>query len=193
MLPVTAHTGISAPREEIFDFVSDLAYRASWMDSMISDLRLEHPRSQGVGAGARFRLQAPRYKPWIETRIVEADRPRRILEALRGGRSNLTGGELVFELSRQGRSLTRVEMTIWTEPGTARERLMEKLGARRWLKRQSRASLERLRAIFEERPDEPLVRASVAAWEPQKAPRFGLGPGTQPRVHTGSGRRASSG
>ena len=193
MLPVTAHTAISAPREEIFALISDLAYRESWMGGMIAQLRLDHPRSQDVGAAARFRLQAPRYKLWVETQIVESDRPRRIVEATRGGRVNRTRGQIVWELTRQGKSVTRVEVTFWNEPGTIREAILEKLGARRWIRRRLKGSLERLRVIFEEHQDEPLVGATVAGWEPQKAPRFGLHLGSQPKVHTGSGERASSG
>lgn len=193
MVPVHVHTTIAAPREEVFDFIADLAYRPAWCDHFISDLRLAHPRSEGAGAAARYRLQAPRYKPWVETQIVEAVRPRRVAERTRGGRSNRSRGEVVFELSRQGRDLTRVELTIWSEAGTARERFLERLGARPWIRRQAKGALERLRAVFEERPDEPLARATVAGWEPQKAARFGLELAGQPPVHTGSGQRAPSG
>jgi carbon monoxide dehydrogenase subunit G len=193
MVPVRAHTTIAAPREDVFDFVNDLSYRGSWMDHCISGLRLADPKTAGVGAAARYRLGAPRYTPWLESSIVESDRPRRVLERLRGGRANLTEGELSFDLSRQGRGLTRVELTIWTQPGTARERLMEKLGARRWMRRQAKIALERLRTVFEETRDAPLARTAVAGWEPQKAPRFGLELAEQPGVHTGSGERASSG
>ena len=193
MVPIHVHATIAAPREEIFDFVADLATRSSWMDHCICDLRLLHPRSDGVGAAARYQLKAPRYKPWVQTQIVEAERPRRIVEHTRGGHSNRSEGEVVFGLSRQGRNLTRVELTIWSQPGTARERFLEKLGARRWIKRQAKVALQRLRAVFEERPDEPLARTGVAGWEPQKAPRFGLELADQPDVHTGSGQHAPSG
>ena len=193
MLPVSARVAISAPREQVFDFVADLAYREAWMDHCISDLRLTHPKSHGEGAAARYRLQAPFYRPWLESQIAEADRARRILEITRGGRNGRTHGEIAFEFSRQGRDMTRVELTIWSEPGTPRERFMERLGARPWLKRQARVALERLRAVFEERPDAPLVRATVAAWEPHKAARFGVGPSSQPKVGSGPEPRASSG
>jgi uncharacterized protein YndB with AHSA1/START domain len=193
MVPVTVHTSIAASREEIFDFIADLANRSAWMDHFISDLRLAHPRSAGVGAAARYRLDAPRMKIWVETQIAEAERPRRLVETIRGGHSNRTHGETVFDLSRQGRSLTRVEFTIWLEAGTPRERILETLGLRRWMKRQAKNALERLRVVFEERPDKPLARATVAAWEPQKAPRFGVELADQPDVHTGSGRHAPSG
>jgi uncharacterized protein YndB with AHSA1/START domain len=193
MLPVTVHTSISAPREEIFDFLTDLANRTAWWDHFTSSLRLAHPKSDGVGAAIRYQLDAPGNTQWVESQIVEADRPRRVVETTRGGRLSKTRGEVVYELSRAGRGLTRVEMTIWNEGGTPRERFKEKLGTRPWMRRQAKVALERLRTIFEEMPDAPLARATVAGWEPQKAARFGVGPGPQPRVHTGSGRRASSG
>jgi uncharacterized protein YndB with AHSA1/START domain len=192
MEPVSAHTAIAASREEVFDFVADLANRTAWMDHWQSEMRLAHPRASGQGAAARYRLRG-RSRQWAETRIVEADRPRRIVEATRGGRLNLTRGEIVFELSRQGRSLTRVEMTVWAEPGTIRERVSERFGARGRTRRQAKVALQRLRAVFEEQRDEPLARATVAGWEPHKAPRFGVELADQPDVHTGSGRRASSG
>jgi uncharacterized protein YndB with AHSA1/START domain len=193
MVPVTVRSSIAAPREEIFDFVADLASRTAWMDHFISGFRLLHPRSAGVGAAARYRLHAPMMRIWVQTQIVEAERPRRIVEQTRGGRLDRTQGGITFEFSRQGKGLTRVEMTIWMEPGTPRERVLEKLGTRRWLKRRAKGALERLRQVFEERPEGPLARASVAGWEPQKAPRFGVELADQPDVHTGSGRGASSG
>jgi uncharacterized membrane protein len=193
MVPVTTHTAIAAPREEIFDFVADLANRTAWMDHCMTDLRLAHPKSDGVGAAIRYRLHLPRNRQWVQSQIVESDRPRRLVESTHGGRLNRTRGEVLFEFSRHGQSLTRVEMTVWSEPGTPREVLLEKLGARRWTKHQSKVALERLRAVFEERPDDPLARTTVAGWEPQKAPRFGVELADQPDAHTGSGQRASSG
>jgi uncharacterized protein YndB with AHSA1/START domain len=175
MLPVRVHTFISAPREEVFDFLADIANRPAFTDHYMKDFRLESPRTHGVGAAARYRLEAPLYKQWVEAEIVEADRPRRIVEATRAGRLGRAQGEVVFELSPEGRGLTRVEMTVSSQPGTARERVQEKLGAHRWLRRRSKKALERLRAIFEERPAEPLPRATVAGWEPSRGPRFGAG------------------
>ena len=194
MVPLTVHVSIAAAREEIFDFVADLAYREAWWDHAGSDFRLEHPVASGVGAALRFRLGGGGgSKSFLETQIVEAERPRRIVEATRGGRLGRTRGEIVYDLSRQGRHLTRVELTIYSEPATAPERIRERLGGRRRLKRDAKLALERLRAVFEERPDAPLARTTVAGWEPQKAARFGAELADQPAVHTGSGQRASSG
>ena len=173
MLPVSVHAYISAPREEIFDLLADMTARESWTDHFARELRLESPRSSGVGAAVRYRLDAPCYRVWVESEIVEADRPRRIVEATRAGRGGKTGGEVVFELSRQSQGLTRVEMTVRSEPGTPREAFQERLGARPWLRRRAKTALDRLRQIFEEHSGEPLARSTVAAWEPRKAARFG--------------------
>jgi uncharacterized protein YndB with AHSA1/START domain len=173
VIPIRLHAYISAPRERVFDLLADMAARPSWTDHYLKDFRLESPRSEGVGAAARYRLDAPLDRRWGESEVIEADRPRRIVEATRSGRLGRTRGEVVYELSPQGRSLTRVELTLWTEGGTPRERVKEKLGARRWLRRQAKKSLDRLRTILEEHPDEPLERARVAGWEQAHGPRFG--------------------
>jgi uncharacterized protein YndB with AHSA1/START domain len=175
VIPIRLHTYISAPREQVFDLLADMAARPGWTDHYMKDFRLESPRSAGVGAAARYRLDAPLDRRWGESEVIEADRPRRVVEATRSGRLSGTRGEVVYELSPQGRSLTRVEMTAWTEGGTARERVKERLGARRWLRRQAKKSLDRLRTILEEHPDEPLERATVAGWEQARGPRFGTG------------------
>jgi polyketide cyclase/dehydrase/lipid transport protein len=176
MLPVELHVHISAPREEIYDVISDLGLRVAWCDNYQSQYRLAWPNSKGEGAGARYLLRAPSWRNWMETMVVEADRPRRIVERTHGGRAGRSKGGIVWELESLGSGLTRVELTIWSEAGTLRERFKEKLGFRRWLRRGAKGSLERLRMIFEEHPDRPLARATVAAFEPLKAPRFGMHP-----------------
>ena len=185
MLPVELHVHISAPREEIFDVISDLAVRVAWSDNYQSQHRLAYPKSTGGGAGARYVLRAPSWRQWVETSIVEADSPRRLVERTHGGRAGRTKGGILWELESQGRGLTRVDLTIWSEAGTLRERFKEKLGFRRWLKRGARASLERLRMIFEEHPDRPLARATVAGFEPLTAPRFGMHPRRPVSEHKG--------
>jgi hypothetical protein len=75
--------------------------------------------------------------------------------------------------------LTHVELTTYSEPATLIDRLKEAGGAR-WLRRQTRTALERLRMVFEEPPPGELKRATVAGYEPQKAPRFGAPTGADP-------------
>jgi uncharacterized protein YndB with AHSA1/START domain len=176
MIPVTAHAFISAPREELFDFIADFGARPAWCDHFMDDYRLAHPDARGEGAGARYLLDAPGYKHYVEVTIVTAERPRLIVEQMHGGRNGKTRGEIVWELTREAGGQARVEVSFASEPGTPREAFKERFGARRWTQRQLKTALERLRVIFEERPDGPLARASVAGYEPLRAPRFGASP-----------------
>jgi polyketide cyclase/dehydrase/lipid transport protein len=174
MIPVTVHAFISAPREELFDFLADFGVRPAWLDHFVDDYRLASPHSKGSGAGARFLLGAPGYRHYVESTIVEADRPLRMVEALHGGRNGRSRGEWTWELARQGSGLTRVESTLAWEPGTPREAFKEKFGSARWTRRQLKIALERLRVIFEEQPGRPLARATIAGLEPLRSPRFGV-------------------
>jgi hypothetical protein len=72
-----------------------------------------------------------------------------------------------------------VELTTYSEPATAVDRFRE-LGAAGRVRRQTRKALERLRAIFENPPQAELKRASIAGFEPVKAPRFGAAVGMDP-------------
>lgn len=176
MIAFTVESFVSAPREQIYDFVADLASRPAFCGAWQGDYRLSHPRSAGKGAAARYFVPAPRWHHYVETQIVDADRPRRIVEATRGGHGGRARGEIVWELSRQGQGLTRIELTLRCEPGTARERVLEHLGSHRWLRRHCKRALERLRVIFEEGAAVPLARATVAGYEPLKGARFGESP-----------------
>lgn len=170
---ITVNAYISAPREAIYDYVADLANRPAFMDGYAQDFRLAHPRSAGRGAAARYLLAAPLNHHWVETTVVEAERPRRIVERTHGGRNGKSKGGVSWEFARHGQGLTRVSMTTWNEPGMAREAVMEKLGTAGWTKRRAKQALERLRVIFEERKPGPDRRATVAGYEPMRAPRFG--------------------
>ena len=176
MIEISAHAYISAPREDLFDFVADLAARPAWCDHFMDDFRLANPQAVGEGAGARFLLAAPGYSHYVETTVSEAESPLRIAEELHGGRNGRSRGEMSWELSREGRGLTRVEVTFAWQPGTPREAFKEKLGSRGWTRRQLKTALERLRVIFEEEPDGPLARASIAGFEPLRSSRFGASP-----------------
>jgi uncharacterized protein YndB with AHSA1/START domain len=176
MLPVTAQASISASREELYDYIVDLALRPAWCDHYLKDYRLVSPRSRGVGAGARYLIDAPLSRLYMEVTIVEAESPRRIVERAHGGRNLRTRGGVTWELTRAGTGLTRVETTYWHDPGTPREAFKQRLGMQGWMKRQTKTALDRLRLIFEEGSPEPLARATVAGFEPLKAPRFGESP-----------------
>ena len=175
MLPVTAHVLISASREAVFDYVADLANRVAFADHYLKDFHLTRPRSSGVGAAARFRLDVPGARTWAESGVAESERPRRIVEEGRMGRLGRSTWWTVWDLSAADPGATRVELSVGTEPATRVDRLRESLGARRWHRRQARTTLARLRRVFEERPERPLARATIAGYDPAKGVRFGTG------------------
>lgn len=174
MRPIESRIVISAPREQVFEFISDMAGRVAWMDNFLSDFRLNRVNPVGVGAGAAFVIDSPLFPQRAEYQIVESEAPRRLVERGRIGRWGRTTGWTEWELSDSYGS-TELVVTIWSEPGIKWDGFKEGLGARPWLKRQVGKSLRRLRAIFEEQPDRPLKRAAVAGYEPLKSPRYGSG------------------
>jgi len=176
---VTVSTIISAPREDVFDFVCDLAGRPAYMDHFMRDYRLARVDPVGVGAAARFQLRAPFAKEYAELQVTEMDRPRRIVEEVRVGRRGRNRSLAVYDFSNEGHDVTRVELTTFSEPATFVDRLKE-LGAAGWVRRQTKKALERLRMIFEEPPRGELKRATIAGFEPAKAPRFGAHAGMDP-------------
>jgi uncharacterized protein YndB with AHSA1/START domain len=179
MRQVTVTTFISAPREDVFDFVCDLAGRPAYTDHYLQDYRLARVNAVGKGAAARFRLNAPFAKEYAELQIKEVDRPRRIVEELRVGRRGRNRSLAVYDFTPEGGGVTRVELTTYSEPATIIDRLKE-IGAAGWLRRQTKKSLERLRMIFEEPPEGPLKRATIAGYEAAKAARFGAPTGMDP-------------
>ena len=186
MRQVTVDVHISAPREQVFDFVADLGARPAYTDHYLFDYRLARLNPYGLGAAARFRLRAPRAKEWAELAIVECDRPRRIVEEIRYGRRGRNRSVAVYEFLAEAGGLTHVELTTFSEPATVVDRLRE-IGAAGWLRRQTKLSLERLRLVFEDPPSGELARATVAGWDPLKAARFGartgMDPAHAPRAH----------
>ena len=172
MRPVEARIVISAPREDLFDFIADVGARPAWHDHYLKDFRLTRVKPVGVGAGAAFLIDAPLFPQRAEFQIVDAQRPRLIVERGRIGRFGRTTGWVEWELSSEY-GATEVTMTAWSEPGIRWDGFKESLGARGWLKRRQRGALRRLRMVFEERPDRPLARATIAGYEPLKAARFG--------------------
>ena len=179
MRQTTVDAYISAPREKVFDFVADLAGRPAYTDHYLEDYRLARVNPYGMGAAARFRLDAPFSRQFGELEIVEFDRPRRIVEEARLGRLGRSRSVAVYEFIAEAGGNTRVELTTYSEPANAVEALKQ-LGAAGWMRRQTKIALERLRMIFEETPERPLARATIAGYEPVKAARFGVHTGADP-------------
>ena len=172
MRQVTVDTVISAPREQIYDFVADLSRRPAYCDHYLKDYRLARANPVGKGAAARFLLDAPVFSERGEIAIMEAERPRRIVEEGRLGRLGRSRLLAVYEFVPEAGGITRVELTTYSEPKTASDRFKQRR-AHRWMRRQTKTALERLRRIFEEPPAGELLRVEVAGYEGGKAPRFG--------------------
>ena len=149
MLPVSIRTSIDAPRERAFAFVSDLANRPAFTDHFVEQFHLERIPSAGVGAAARFRVKPPGARMWMETVIAELDPPYRVQETGSGGRSDRIPVFTAWELLAGAGTGTEVSLTFWTEPSHPVDRLKERLGARRWYRRQWSRALSRLKQSLE--------------------------------------------
>src|SRR3954449_1261342 len=89
MREVSVSAVISAPREEVFDFVADLAARPSFTDHFMEDYRLARVQPVGLGAAARFKLDPPLANAYAELTITRADR----LQPAPAARQRLRGAD----------------------------------------------------------------------------------------------------
>jgi uncharacterized protein YndB with AHSA1/START domain len=161
--PFTVSTTIAKPREEVFEYLADIANHAEFSDHYLVDWRLLREDPYGAGAGARFRVKAPLNRfGWADATLAEVTPPYRIVEKGRTGKFNRIRTLGTYTLSPGASGTTRVEFTLETEPAMLSDRLMEALGGRVWIRRQSAKALRRLRTILEENRDRGR-RPSVAA------------------------------
>jgi uncharacterized protein YndB with AHSA1/START domain len=149
--PFTVTATVARPREEVFEYLADIANHAEFTDHFLKDFRLTREQSYGRGAGARYRVNMPLNRfPWADTTIVEFDPPYRLVEQGRAGKYNRIKVSTEYRLLEGAGDTTRVELTSETEPALVTDRLLEKLGARGWLRRQNRRALRRLQSILED-------------------------------------------
>jgi uncharacterized protein YndB with AHSA1/START domain len=149
MRPVFASTPIDAPRERVFDLLSDLSLRPAFTDHFQLDYRLERIEPVGVGASARFRLSGSA-RSWMDSAIDEAERPHLIRERGRGGRANRIAAFTVWELVESpGPGGCEVSVTFWTEPSALFDKLHEPFPSPRRLRRDWVRALRRLRDLVE--------------------------------------------
>jgi uncharacterized protein YndB with AHSA1/START domain len=152
--PVSVSTVISAPREEVFDYLADIANHSEFTDHYLVDWHLTRIDSVGRGAGARFRVKAPGNRfSWAEVSFVEVDRPHRIVEVGRTGKNNRIRTLGTYELAQGASGTTRVSFTLQTIPATLSDRLIEGFGARGWTRRKGERAMRRLRSIIERDED----------------------------------------
>ncbi len=141
---------VDRPVEDVFAYLVDIASHAEFTDHFLVDWHLTRTDSVGVGAGARYRVKAPLQRfAWVGVTIVEAEVPRRIVEAGSGGKFNRIKVEIVYTLTPTDGERTEVGLSAKTEPATISDRLMELASGRPWLRRQNTRALKRLRSILE--------------------------------------------
>jgi uncharacterized protein YndB with AHSA1/START domain len=161
MGPISAEIEIDVSRERAFALLADLSARPSFTDHFLSGFHLTRIDPAGVGAGARFKVEAPLRRVWMDTCIVSLEEPFRIVEEGEGGRSNRIPVHTVWELKEAPGGLTAVRVSHWTEPSPG-DRALELLSAGSiWQGRGWREALRRLRDELES--DQALPRRIAVA------------------------------
>lgn len=149
MGPVMAEITIDAPRERVYAMISDLAMRPAFCDHFLEEFRLQRIQSRGVGAAARFRVDAPRFPFWMESVVAELDPPHMVIERGRGGRIDRIPIGTAWELVESAGRMCDVTVTFWTEPEHAADKLTDRVAATGWFERQWKQALTRLRDLAE--------------------------------------------
>jgi uncharacterized protein YndB with AHSA1/START domain len=161
--PFTVSTTIAKPREQIYEYLADIANHAEFTDHYLVDWHLTRIESYGPGAGARFRVKAPLNRfAWADTTFAEMQPPFRIVERGRGGKYNRIRMVGSYTLSPGPGGTTKVEFTYETVPSQLSDKLMETFGGRSWTRRKAAKAMRRLRAILEDGRERG-KRASVEA------------------------------
>jgi uncharacterized protein YndB with AHSA1/START domain len=171
MREVKVETVIKASCEEVFDVLEDLSQRPAFSDHYMKDFRLSRANPRGEGATARFLLDRRIFPDRAEIRIAECERPHRIVETGCVGRLGRSTISAQYELQPDSDGC-RLQLTTSSEPKTSVDRLRQR-GAHRWVRRNTKKALDRLRDLLEDPPAGPTQRVTVAGYEPHTAPRFG--------------------
>ena len=150
----TVSTTIAKPREEVFEYLADIANHAEFSDHYLVDWRLLRENSYGTGAGARFRAKAPFSRfSWADVTLTEVSPPYRIVERGRGGKYNRIRMVGTYTLSPGASGTTVVEHTFETLPPLLSDKLMESFGGGVWTRHGIAKAMRRLRTILEEGRD----------------------------------------
>ena len=167
MDPLTASVVVDRPREEVYEYLADVANHWEFTDHYVREFHLTREDTYGVGAGARFRVPTPFNRfAWAELTITDVEAPRRIVQKGRGGKYNRIRIVSIYTLEPAGGHGTRVTLTTESEPRLPSDRLIEAF-ARGRIRRGQRKALKRLRSILEE-DRERGRRGTIAAGGPRK-------------------------
>jgi uncharacterized protein YndB with AHSA1/START domain len=161
--PVHVNVTIDRPREEVFEYLSDIANHPEFSDHYLKHWRLTRVDSVGRGAGARFKIDAPLQRfSWSDMTFSVVEPPNRIVGVGRGGKFNRIKTTAIWTLDVSPGGGTDVDYMIESEPVLPTDRIVEALsGQRGWFKRKLRKSMRRLQGILEEDEDRG-TRATIA-------------------------------
>jgi len=159
MRPVSAEVLIDAPRERVFDLITDLSVRPKYTDHFLTEYRLTRIDPKGIGAAARFRLG--NRGAWLDTQIRVAERPHLIREEGLGGPQNRLPIRSVWELAAGASpDSCEVTFTFWTEPTNIFDRIRNPLGRAGKLRRDWKRALRRLKDVAESGDAAPAVQVA---------------------------------
>jgi uncharacterized protein YndB with AHSA1/START domain len=150
MRPIAVSRTVDAPRQRVFDYLSDIANHAEFSDHFLRDFRLGRIDSTGVGASASWRMDFPLARRWGDAAITELEAPHRILLEGRSGRIGRIHTRAEYRLVPIEHGMTRVEYRFESESTNPFDRFKESLGMRGWLRRKSRTALARMARVLEE-------------------------------------------
>ena len=151
MEPISLSTTIARPREEVFEYLADVANYAEFTDHCMIDWHLTREDSYGRGAGARFRVKSrfDRFS-YGDITLTELTPPERIVATGRGGRFNRIHSRSTWTLEDAGDGRTKVTFETQSTPVLKSDELMERLlRVRTSMTRCHKRALERLRSILE--------------------------------------------
>ena len=151
MDPLTLSTTIAKPREEVFEYLADVANHPEFSDHCMVDWHLTREDSYGQGAGARFRVKSrfDRFS-YGDITLSEVTPPQRIVATGWGGRYNRIRTRSIWTLEEDGPDRTQVIFETQSTPVLRSDELMEKfLRVRAATTRCHKRALERLRSILE--------------------------------------------
>jgi uncharacterized protein YndB with AHSA1/START domain len=152
MRRIVSSITIDAPRERVFDYLSDIANHNAFSDHYLKDFRLGRLDSRGVGASASFKIRFGS-SLWGETVITELEPPYRVVLDGQSGRRGRVKTRAVYTLTPYGQGMTKLEYELSSTDSTRVDGLRAAFGGRAWLKRQTHRALRRLaQALEEERP-----------------------------------------
>ena len=175
MQPLSVSTTIAKPREEVFEYLADVANHQEFSDHCIVDWHLTREDSYGLGAGARFRVKSrfDRFS-YGDITLVELAPPERIVATGHSGRFNRVRTLSTWTLEEDGAGGTKVTFETQSTPALKSDELMEKLlRVRASRARCHERALERLRSILESGEDRG-QRTTIAGGARKPASGFRL-------------------